>query len=160
MDTICGEEAGMKNRLVIRAGLDGLIRAFLLFFIIDIQTSTLLVSLNLTVDCLFIVVVIIPASLAFLLSTGLAVLNFKKTHTDFGYGKYLLLGTAFFLFSSFLLVFINNLTVHFRIFPLRQMSNADGLLIILTCGCYLLAGLIGRIVAFPIIKKLQSKKWG
>lgn len=103
MDTICGEEAGMKNRLVIRAGLDGLIRAFLLFFIIDIQTSTLLVSLNLTVDCLFIVVVIIPASLAFLLSTGLAVLNFKKTHTDFGYGKYLLLGTAFFCFLVFCL---------------------------------------------------------
>ena len=148
----------MKKRLMIRAALDGLIRALLLFFIIDIQTSTLLVSLNLTVDCLFVVVIIIPASLAFLLSTGLAVLNFKKTHTDFRCGKYLLFSTALFFVSSFLLEFINNLTVHFRIFPLRQMSNADGLLIILTCGCYLFAGLIGRIVAFSIIKKYSLKE--
>lgn len=66
---------------------------------------------------------------------------------------------SFMVFLSILtLNFINLFTLNIRILPLREVSNADGLLILLLMYLYLVPTVILRLIAFIIafiIKKIK-----
>lgn len=66
---------------------------------------------------------------------------------------------SFMVFLSILtLNFINLFTLNIKILPLRETSNADGLLVIFFVGSYLFSTVILRLLAFVIALVIKKRK--
>lgn len=146
-----GCELNMKTQLTRSAVFDGILRAAALLVLIDFATSTFYITLNMTYSEELFAIVLMPVAIAFLLSAVLVVLSFKKYRSEFKAWKYISISAVTFILSLFVFELLNNSGLHLRLFPIRELSNADGLVIILICAAFLIANIVGRITAITVI---------
>lgn len=142
-----GCELNMKTQLTRRAIFDGIIRGGVLYLILTLYVSPYMKP------SLWIYIISSVAGLV--MPIVLASLSFTKYKSDFRCVKYCLISA-----SSFTLIivleFLSNF-IPFRIFPIRELSNADGLVIILFVSLFLILNLIGRFATIIVIWiKLKS----
>lgn len=138
----------MKKQLTKRAAFDGIIRAAALFLLIDFASSSCFAPSAYSVYFAWTAAASIAAGL--LLPAVLAFLSFRKYRTEFKPGKYFLVSTAAFVLML-LLIFLNYLTLHLRLFPLRELADTDGGTILLVFASFIILNLIGRAFTFAVI---------
>lgn len=134
----------MGKSTVKYAVLDGFVRAFALFLAVDLLTS---VYADGRIALFFGIAAVTVLALPFLLGA----LSFKKSQRQLPIGKYALLSGGVFVASALVFLLFNNLTVHLRLLPMRELSNADGLLILAVLGASLVLNLIGRAAVLTVI---------
>lgn len=146
-----GCELNMQTQLTRRAVFDGLIRTAALLVLIDYATSTYYIALGMPYSEELLAIVCIPAVIAFVLSAVLAVSSFKKYRSEFKAVKYIIISAVTFILTLFVFELLNNPVLHLRLFTIRELSNADGMVIILIYAVFLISGIIGRIAAITVI---------
>lgn len=134
----------MGKSTVKYAVLDGFVRAFALFLAVDLLTS---IYADGRIALFFGIAAVAVLVLPFLLGA----LSFKKSQRQLPLGKYALLSGGVFVASALVFLLFNNLTVHLRLLPMRELSNADGLLILAVLGASLVLNLIGRAAVLAVI---------
>lgn len=139
----------MGKSTVRYAVLDGFVRAFALFLAVDLLTS---VYAEERIALYFGIAAVAVLVLPFLLGA----LSFKKSQRQLPIGKYMLLSGGVFVASALVFLLFNNLTVHLRLLPMRELSNADGLLILAVLGASLVLNLIGRAAVLAVIWSKQK----
>ncbi len=139
----------MRRDTLVRGIADGLINAILLFVLGEYCVSKF--AGESYVGILYATIV----------CTGLSIaVSFPITYyTKGNMLGYYIVGRIVFLLSGGL-VLLNYLYLHFHIFPLRDLGNADGLVVIFAQGCYLLFSESIRFafcLAAALNKKLSNK---
>lgn len=133
----------MKKQLTARAVFDGIIRAAVLFVLIDFAASVCYAAYSTwTAAAAMTAGAVLPAALAYP--------GFRKYRSEFRPGKYFLVSAAVFVLML-LLMLINSFTLHLRLFPVRELSDADGMTIILIFISFMILNLIGRAITFAVI---------
>lgn len=128
--------------------LDGIIQGVLVCFFPKYIVSVFFVDEPIELNIVFTIVLCVLSIISFYY------LILRK--------KEKILLNSFISFMVFLIIltlnFINLFTLNIRILPLREVSNADGLLILLLMYLYLVPTVILRLIAFIIafiIKKIK-----
>lgn len=139
----------MGKSTVKFAVLDGFVRAFALFLALDFATSVYADgSINLCVAIAAIAGLVLP----FLFGA----LSFRKVQGQLPIGKYALLSGGVFVLSALVFVLVNNLTVHFRLLPGRELGYGDGLMLLYFLPALLVINLIGRAATLAVIWSKQK----
>ena len=146
-----GCKLNMKKQLIRRSAFDGIIRAVALLVLIDFATSTYYIALNITYREELFAIACMPATIAFILSAVPVMLSYKKYRSEFKTGKYIIISAITFVVSIFIFELLNNSVLSLRLFPIRELSNVDGIVIIIICSAFLISNLIGRITAIAVI---------
>ena len=139
----------MGKSTVRYAVLDGFVRAFALFLAVDLLTS---VYAEERIALYFGIAAVAVLVLPFLLGA----LSFKKSQRQLPIGKYMLLSGGVYIVSAVIFPLINGLTVNITLLPMRELSNADGLLILAVLGASLVLNLIGRAAVLAVIWSKQK----
>lgn len=139
----------MGKSTVRYAVLDGFVRAFALFLAVDLLTS---VYAEERIALYFGIAAVAVLVLPFLLGA----LSFKKSQRQLPIGKYTLLSGGVYIVSAVIFPLINGLTVNIHLLPMRELSNADGLLILAVLGASLVLNLIGRAAVLAVIWSKQK----
>ena len=71
-------------------------------------------------------------------------------------GKYALLSGGVYVVSAVIFPLINGLTVKIHLLPMRELANADRLLILAVLGASLVLNLIGRAAVLAVIWSKQK----
>lgn len=141
----------MNKRIFIIAVFDSFIQSLLLVclgtFSISVYSSKL--SLN-----QYLLIGVLSA----ILSAVVYVVVMLKESNNKKLVCFLLLGLLCFVLSMVLMLAIL-IIFKFNFIPLREVNNADGILILYTTGCYILVSFILRLCAFviSIIKNIRTK---
>ena len=132
----------------IKSILDGVIQGALVCFFSEYIVSVFFVDEPIELNIVFTIIL----SVLSLISFYYLILRKKE--------KIWL--NSFISFSGFLVIltlsFINLFTLNIKILPLRETSNADGLLIIFLMGSYLIPVIILRLVAFIVALVIKKRK--
>lgn len=132
----------------IKSILDGIVQGALVCFFPEYIVSVFFVDEPIELNMVFTIIL----SVLSLISFYYLILRKKE--------KILL--NFFISFIAFITIltlsFTNLFTWNIRILPLRETSNADGLLIIFLMGSYLIPVIILRIVAFVIALIIKKRK--
>lgn len=139
----------MGKSTVKYAVLDGFVRAFALFLAVDLLTS---VYADGRIALFFGIAAVTVLALPFLLGA----LSFKKSQRQLPIGKHTLLSGGVYIVSAVIFPLINGLTVNIHLLPMRELSNADGLLILAVLGASLVLNLIGRAAVLAVIWSKQK----
>ena len=129
--------------------LDGIIQGVLVCFFPKYIVSVFFVDEPIELNIVFTIVLCVLSIISFYY------LILRK--------KEKILLNSFISFMVFLIIltlnFINLFTLNIRILPLREVSNADGLLILLLMYLYLVPTVILRLIAFIIAFIIKKIKW-
>lgn len=144
----------MGKSTVRYAVLDGVVRAFALFVVLDYATS---VYADGQLALFFGIVAVAVLTLPLLLGT----LSFKKSDGLLSVGKYTLLsgGVYVVLAVMFLPVNelpVNELTVNIHLLPMRELGYGDGLMLLYSLPALLLINLIGRAATLAVMWSKQK----
>lgn len=142
----------MKKRIFLKAVLDGLIQSLILVCLETFSISVYASNLSLEQHLL------IGASSAVLSAVVYVVLTLKESNNK-KLACFSLISILFFVLNMVSILAIR-LTFRFNFMPLREVNNADGILILFIIGCYILVSIILRICVFviSIIKNIHRKQ--
>lgn len=142
----------MKHKLLFQALIDGILSAIGLISLEWLITSVLFANVYSTMPLIFASVT--PAIL--LSVVYLLFLRSKKSTKELI--CFSLISVVMFIFVM-IISFVHSLTIHVQVPFQRELSNADGFLIVITSNFYLLTLIILKLIILicQITKKQRSK---
>lgn len=138
----------MKNRIVLRAAIDGIFQGFLLFILGEFLISIYAQKFSLEKQLLLCGILAISSAIVYYF------LLFRSFYNKVI--KFSLYSIVWFCISVFLM-FINYLTVSFHILPIRQLNEGDGIILIITDVAFILLSIFSKLTVF-LISLIKSKK--